>query len=254
MATKQAITAADPMDDEEQYADAEDIADGGADDDEEGDGAEDNGFDAGSDTHGAMNIGGHTHGKYGRHGHDDNADHSGAPLKAGKGAKMSENGRESKADAVRLAELETELAQLREANETQARKLYEREIGEQLGEAQATLGADATFSKAFSEKYRAIMLSDAVRDDAGLRAAIHGLVTATAKHVVDTRALGASFDQEQRRTRKAGGAASDDETLLAQAEKIALSEHKKALSRLSDDERTEVLLAAAREVGYTGAE
>lgn len=231
--------------DGEQYADGEGDQDGG-----DGDG-----FDKSSDTHGAMSTDGHAHGKYAEHSHDGDASHADAPLKrGGKGGKqMSES-----ALARQLAEQTRKLDEL-------TFKLYEAEAGKTLN---ALLPEGHKFSRVFAQQLKGWMLAEGYQLSEGKRNKVLDLIrmALSEKATVDMRKLGASFDQESRRTVRLGGdsaqhnvaekgigAASPDTELaiMERAEQIALAEGKiqpgETLTALKLDERTRIILRATKE-------
>lgn len=198
----------------------------------------DMGYDENSDTHGAMTTDGHSHGKYAEHSHDGDGDHSDAPLKETKrGKKMSEP-RTKGEYALRLSEAERRLAEY-------DRRLYETQVGTTLN---ALLPEGHKFSRVFAAKLREWMVGDGYQLSEGKRSDVLELVkmALSEKAIVDTRKMGASYDQEARRTVRASDPTrqgTEDELLwLETAERIALSENK-----IQPGETLDVLSLAERE-------
>ena len=251
--------------DEDGGGDSEDEADGGADDGEE----EDGGFDAKADRHGPMTTKGHMHGKYAEHSHSGDGDHSDAPMKMGR--KMSERGGDGREQKMTLAErrMFAELKALREEHARTAYQLYETKVGTQLDEwargksftykagmrdgKPVMRTARIGFSKLFADRYKAFMLSEGFKLSERQRSAFDAVIEAALAASVDLTARGNSFDQESRRTVRAGekpGGPTDSDKLQAMAERIALAEEGKALDGLDYAKQMALYERAAREIGY----
>lgn len=206
----------------------EEMDDGGEDGDGADDDGSDDGFDNESDTHGAMTTKGHSHGKFGKHSHNDDGDHSDAPPASDK--KMSK-----RASAPRAGKRLTEssaprtLAEFQSAYEQQQRQLaelrlaeYERSVAEtvrgwEAGKMQfsepVSDGKSGAFSgkrrpvristtKKFSQAYSTFMLNEGMRLPTQLRQRVNRLIelALTESATVRLDSLGASFDQERRKT------------------------------------------------------
>lgn len=180
----------------------------------------------------------------------------GAHVRASEGSMERSNGGEtiSLAEAKQLRE---EVAQLRF-------RLYEEGIEKTLaGWSKGSFqfkenakGAPKTghiaLSKSFREAFRAYMRSEGVRLSEGQRAKLLGLVeVALSSAVVDLSERGSSYDPEGRMVgasrRRAAG---DDDKLQQVAERIALSEHNKPITALSEAQMFAVYQRASEEVRY----
>jgi hypothetical protein len=263
-------------DGEEMYDDTEELDDGVDDEDAEGDGEP--AFDAESDTHGAMTTDGHTHGKFGKHAHDDEGDHSDAPMKRGKGGKkLSEAAAGDGAGALTLAE-RAELVRLREVVALRERELFEATIEKRLRSFRSAVftlaegteqAQQITFSKRFRDKYRAFALSEGVRLSEEARGAVDELLqlALSSAAVVPLTTPGGSFDMEARKTVRpvtdAKSGSHQTRKLDEACEEIALSEHHMHIDemrraahrgdRVMAEKVVKVLHDAAERVNYRGA-
>ena len=272
--------------DEESYQLADDMGgDDGAYDEADGDGSDgaddgdgdegDDGFNPKADRHGPMTTDGHLHGKYAEHSHDGDADHSDAELKESKKASTKASGRERGSRHGRDERVAGgEVAQLREEVARMRYQLYEKEVGETLsgwknqtfqfregtrkdkdGKAVPVMKSGRiALSKAFSDKYKAFMLTEAIRLSERQRTLLNDLVeTALSTAIVDLSSRGSSFDQESRRTVRGGekpGGADDSDRLQDAAERMALAEEGKPLTGLAYATQMALYERAAREIGY----
>lgn len=101
------------------------FADDGEDEEDYDESDDDAGFDEGDDRHSAMTVSAHAHGKYGMHSHDDDGDHSLAPLL--EDDEGSDDGQALQQMAETLAgELGYQLAEL---DQNRLMHLYERAAG-----------------------------------------------------------------------------------------------------------------------------
>jgi hypothetical protein len=235
------------------------LADGGDDGEDyaEDDGDGDDGFDKKSDTHGAMKCGPHSHGKYGPHSHDGDADHSDAPLKGEKS--MSERRMVGEGEEVR--QLREEVASLRY-------KLYETEVGKQLGEWSTKSfrfrdGTDSAgnvleatgqvaISKRFRDQYRDFMLSDGVTMRDATRRKLNELIDTALSHaVVDLSRRGSSFDQEDRARFRATREERPSDALDAHARRLAEAAGKR-VEHMSPAEKLDLYSRASKELSYVG--
>lgn len=285
-----AAAAADAADedmssaDEEAYADAEDLADEGDDEAAEGEPP----FNAKSDRHSAMVTTGkgHKHGKYGLHTHEDDADHGEAPMAMAEASQaMSEASAAlaglpegvALAEPVRryLAELERDRSETRARLAELEREAYTKKLSERVTSLQRTLRfADGGTAKVaptrrFAEAYKALMLSDDVRQlseasreriDALLETAykrgavLLGQISREAPEGVNPPAAAQSVERaiKPAAPRKPGTAAQVD--LMALSESVAQEAFNTSFDALKPAERLKVMKLAADRAGYQGAE
>lgn len=308
---------ADPSaQDEMEYADPEDAADGGDDEAAEG---EDGDVDEEEDTHGPITTPkkGHAHGRYGFHTHADDADHSDAPLAADEAEAEAERGKQmserpaarpatpaaSGAVSVQLGELAALLAE--DGDETSitlddirtlkrvARQLAEERVAlqeQQFREEVTRLAEgfvrtlslsetpDQTLpkpfsvapSKVFRERFERFMLSEDGRSlsDEGRDAVcalietayLHGAVpqgqlamrAPDATTPLPPAEVGSRTDRPAKSTDGPRGASQS--RTVALAEGIAQREHGKKLGELGWELAQEIMLKAAKQANYKGAE
>lgn len=247
-----------------------------ADADGDDDGDTDAGFDSASDTHGAMTTTGHRHGKFGKHSHDGDGSHSDAPL--AKGAAMSERRRGGRAShrvgtgategAAQMSLREVQA--MREENERLRFALYERRVKDRLAKWRrgsfelrenakaAPRSAPITLSKAFTDSYQALMLSEGLRLSEDSRARLDAVIgMALSNAVVDLSARSSgSYDPDgQMVGRSAAKRYSLDESdrVERQAERIALAETSMTTEQLAQRDPAKLLAIYERAQAHVTA-
>ena len=244
----------------------EELDEGDGDGDEGGDG-----LDPQANRHGPLTIKSHSHGKFAGHGHNNDGNHEGVPLKE---TKMHEH-RPTPRSPQRMREAQ-EVVQLREQLLAQGRKLYAMEVNEilqawetgqvftfdeqggrvkdpSLGETKKRTGRIAITPKG-ARAVRAFMLEEGFTLAESTRGAVLDLVqTLLSEQLVDLSARGGSLDMEARKTIRGGKRDEADhqtEVRLAETAQILAKADNKVLSELSVADRERYFLRAAQEVGY----
>lgn len=171
----------------------------------------------------------------------------------------------SASPAAELRQLREHSIRMEEELASMRYQLYETEVGKTLdgwrgstfqfkeSPKAAPKNGRIALSKVFNDKYRAFMLKRGIRLSEGERRELNDLIeTALSTAIVDLSARGSSFDQESRRTIRAGernGGAEDSDRLENRVQQL-LSEQGKTLRELTPEQTFALYERAAKEIGY----